>query len=158
MVCQEPTSTPTGMSRPLPFAASSAATAVLSNASAPMPYTVSVGITTSRPPLSAPTAVAIPAERCSGSAQLNTSVTGAPPTGRHESCPPGQISSSLDIFEKPRPLDQFDGARGRGVIVLDGEQAAGAQPASGEADHRVDHRHPAGATEHRVRWIMLGDF
>ena len=69
MVCQEPTSTPTGMSRPRPLAASSAATAVLSKASAPMPYTVSVGITTSRPSFSAPTAEAIPTERWPGSAQ-----------------------------------------------------------------------------------------
>ena len=37
MVCHEPTRTGTGMSRPRPFADSSAATAALSNASAPMP-------------------------------------------------------------------------------------------------------------------------
>ena len=37
MVCHDPTSTGTGMSRPRPFADSSAATAVLSKASAPMP-------------------------------------------------------------------------------------------------------------------------
>src|SRR5271157_353005 len=82
MVCQEPTSTPTGMSRPRPFADSRAATAALLKASAPMPYTVSVGITTSRPPLSAPTAEAIPRERWSRSAQSNTSVIGAAPPQR----------------------------------------------------------------------------
>jgi hypothetical protein len=37
IVCHEPTSTGTGMSRPRPFADSSAATAELSNASAPIP-------------------------------------------------------------------------------------------------------------------------
>jgi hypothetical protein len=37
MVCHDPTSTGTGMSRPRPLAASSAATAVPSKASAPMP-------------------------------------------------------------------------------------------------------------------------
>jgi len=37
MVCQDPTRTPTGMSRPRPLAANSAVTAALSKASAPMP-------------------------------------------------------------------------------------------------------------------------
>ncbi|COZ03645.1 Uncharacterised protein [Mycobacterium tuberculosis] len=76
-MCQEPTSTPTGISRPRPFADSNAATAELSKASAPIPYTVSVGITTSWPALIAPTAETIPRERCSGSAQSNVSVNGA---------------------------------------------------------------------------------
>src|ERR1700756_4452214 len=109
MVCQEPTSTPTGMSRPRPFAESSAATAVLSKASAPSPYTVSVGITTSRPPLSAPTADAIPSERRSGSAQSNISATASPSAGRHESWPAGQILPCPDVVEKSCALDQFDG-------------------------------------------------
>src|ERR1700756_2429201 len=152
MVCQEPTSTPTGMSRPRPLAASSAATAALSKASAPMPYTVSVGITTSRPPLSAPTAEAIPTERWSGSAQSKTAVMCAalprkrevppphrlrsassrrgswPPlhilAGRHEPRPAGQIPAGLDVFEKPCLLDQFDSLCRCGVIVLDRQQAA----------------------------------
>src|ERR1700739_4701957 len=166
MVCQEPTSTPTGMSRPRPFAESSAATAVLSKASAPSPYTVSVGITTSRPPLSAPTADAIPSKRRSGSAQSNVSATASlprkqgvsPPAARHESCPAGQILPRADVVEKSCALDQFDGARRRGVIVLDSEKTAWAQPAPSEAHHGLYHRHTVRPTEHRVRRIMLSYF
>src|ERR1700730_13823097 len=131
MVCQEPTSTPTAMSRPRPFAESSAATAVLSNASAPMPYTVSVGITTSRPPLSAPTADSIPSERWSGSAQSNISATASPSAGRHKPWPTRQILLRLDVVEKTCALDQFDSPQRRGLIVLHGEKTAGAQPAPG---------------------------
>jgi hypothetical protein len=62
------------------------------------------------------------------------------------------------LFEKSGVLDQFDSPRRCGVIVLDGEQATWAQPASGDANHCGDHRHPVRATEHRVGRIMLGDF
>src|ERR1700754_2010480 len=153
MVCQEPTSTPTGMSRPRPFADSSAATALLSKASAPMPYTVSVGITTSRPPLRAPTAEAIPAARASASAQLNTSATDSPLPRGHEPGPPREILVRPDVVEMPGALDQFDGQRRGAVIVLDGEEAAGAQPSSGEVRHRADHRHSVRSPKQRMRWI-----
>src|ERR1700722_12854132 len=96
-------------------------------------------MTTRRPPLSAPTADAIPAERWSGSAQSKTSAIHAlprtravPPARRHESRPAGQILPGLDVFEKPCARDQFDRGRRRGVVVFDGEQAAGAKPASRE--------------------------
>ncbi len=65
----EPIRTGTGMSRPRPFAASSASTALWSNASAPTPYTVSVGSTTSSPRCTEVTARCRPVVRCCGSAQ-----------------------------------------------------------------------------------------
>ena len=84
MVSQEPTSTPTGISRPRPLAASNPATARLSKASAPMPYTVSVGITTSRPLFTAAAAAATASDRLAGSRQSNSCVMSSPflPGGR----------------------------------------------------------------------------
>ena len=42
--------------------------------------------------------------------------------------------------------------------MFDGEDAARAKPASGQADDGGDHRHPVRPAEHSVVWIMLSDF
>jgi hypothetical protein len=69
MVCHDPTSTGTGMSRPRRLAESSVWTAVGENASAPSPYTVSVGRTTRSPRRTASIAAAIPCSRSAWSRQ-----------------------------------------------------------------------------------------
>ena len=160
MVCQEPTSTPTGMSRPRPFAdeqrghrgavegvGADAVHGVRRHDNQPAalerPY---------RRGDSARTLVGIGAvEHVSHRRSLLAS--------RHEPRPAGQILARRRIvFEKSCGSDQFDGPRRRGVVVLDGEQATRAQPAPGEADNGGDHAIPSGAAEHRVRRIMLGHF
>ena len=71
---------------------------------------------------------------------------------------PVRSVSGDDIVEKLCAADQFGSQRRRGVVVLDGEEAARAQPAAGEPDDGSDHRHPVRAAEHRMGRIMVRDF
>ena len=144
----------------VPWPRASAATAVLSNASAPMPYTVSVGITTSRPPLSAPTAEAIPRERWSGSAQSNTSAHRLPlSAGRHKPWPPGQILSRPGRRRKalcPRPIRQSAPTWCRRARRRTSPPGRSQRPA--RRTTAAYHRHAVRSAEDRVRWIMLRHF
>src|ERR1700759_2788435 len=112
-------------------------------------------MTTNWPPLSAPAAELIPRARWSGSAQSNTSVIGAAPYRRDEPGAAGQIAVWVHVFEKPWLANQFDGRRRRGVVVLDGEQSAGAQPPPGLDDEGGYHRHAVRPAEQRMWRIML---
>ena len=174
MVCQEPTSTGTGMSRPRPLAASSAATAAPSKASAPMPYTVSVGSTTSRPPLSALTADAMPAARWSASAQSNISVMRDPaPLLACQSC--SSLSSCAHRGDEPGSAGEIAPRRdvgeraGRDRTVRRSASAVvsscstatrppGRSNRAASVDDRSDDPHAVGAAEQRVGRIMFGHF
>ena len=168
MVCQEPTSTGTGMSRPRPLAASSAATAALSKASAPMPYTVSVGSTTSRPPLSALIAEAIPARagrrrrsrRPQPSApllaQLLSLLLRIAVTNRGRPARSRRAITSVEHADRVEQIRRSAPTWCRRARRR--RRPPGRSNRRRQLDDRGDDRHAVRAAEQRVRRIMLGHF
>src|ERR1700759_995271 len=102
----------------------------------------------------------MPASRCCGSAQSNSSVTSRlPPVlvlartwtswcqpltvacRGDEPGPPGQVLSGTHLGESAWVGDRFDGAPRRGVVVFNSAATAGTQQAGGEVDYAVDNGH-----------------
>ena len=145
MVCHEPTSTGTGMSRPRPLAASSAATAVAVEGVGADAVTVSVGSTTSRPPLSGADRRRDARLRAARDRRSRTAsviglsfypcVTAVTKRGRPARSRRAVMSANARAGERSTVR------RRGGVVVLDAAASAGPQQPCRQLDDAVDDGH-----------------